>query len=309
MVISWEANVLGQLRQKEVSKVKKDIYVIKNDINDKVYVGQAINSKERFQSHCKPSAATLNNEYIGKAIQKYGKEHFWFEILESQIENYNEREKFWIKKFNCIAPNGYNLLEDGEAAPIMRGVEHPESVLGAKQVEELTRDLRETNLSLVVLAEKYGFKSNTSVSEFNKGLTYVRDIEYPIRKECTIGKLNSQDVEDIIQLLKYTYRSFESIGKQYGVEARAISRINKGVFHKQDSVDYPIRTWKATSNPLKLTYEQVTEIIFLLQTTSLSLREIGRQFGVEYRDILNIKNGTTKAYRCEGLTYPLRPNN
>ena len=40
----------------------KDIYIIKNDINEKVYIGQAIDVKQRFQSHCKPSAATLNNE-------------------------------------------------------------------------------------------------------------------------------------------------------------------------------------------------------------------------------------------------------
>ena len=41
-------------------------YIIENDINNKVYIGQAIDAKIRFQSHCKPSAATLNNELIGK---------------------------------------------------------------------------------------------------------------------------------------------------------------------------------------------------------------------------------------------------
>ena len=77
--------------------MRKDIYIIKNDINKKVYIGQAKNAKTRFQGHCKPSSA--NNEIIGRAINKYGREHFWYEILEHNVENYNEREKYWIKIF------------------------------------------------------------------------------------------------------------------------------------------------------------------------------------------------------------------
>lgn len=310
MVISWESNVIKvNTKTKGGEFVKKDIYIIRNDINDMVYVGQAKDSKQRFQSHCKPSAAIKNNEYIAKAIQANGKEHFWYEILESQIEDYNEREKYWIKRLNSIVPNGYNILAGGEAPPALRGVEHPESKLSTSQVEELTSDLKNTSLTFVELAKKYGFKSNTSISEFNRGLTYVRKIKYPIRQECVNGKLTNQDVKDIIKLLKFTYRTFEDIGVQYGVEARTISRINKGLFHKDEHQEYPIRIWKATSSPLKLTYEEVSEIIFLLVSTRLSLREIAKRFGVEYKDILNIKNGTTKAYRRKDLTYPLRSNN
>ena len=285
----------------------KDIYIIKNDINDKVYIGQAKDSKERFQSHCKPSAATLNNELIGKAIQKYGREHFWYEILEHQVEDYNEKEIYYIKKFNSVAPHGYNLLEGGETPPLKKGVEHPESKLNQQQVEQLTLDLQLTNISFVDLAKKYGFNSNTSISEFNKGLTYVRDIAYPIRKEVLIGKLNSNQVAEIIRLLESTYRSFESIGAQYGVEARTISRINRGLLHKRD-IEYPIRLGQVGVS-VKLTYEQVTEIINDLTTTNLSLRKIANAHDCEYKDVLGIKNGTTKLYRRRGLTYPLRPNN
>ena len=81
-----------------VRKISKDIYVIKNDINLKVYVGQSVDSKKRFESHCKKNK---DNSLIDKAIQKYGKEHFWYEVLEEKIQNYNEREKYWIK--NTIA--------------------------------------------------------------------------------------------------------------------------------------------------------------------------------------------------------------
>lgn len=222
----------------------KDIYIIKNDLNNKVYIGQSTNSKRRFQGHCKPSAAAKENEYLGKAIQYYGKEHFWYEILESQVENYNEREKYWISFYNSIVPNGYNILNGGEEPPHYKGSKHPESALTEQQVQDLTFDLINTSFTFSQLAQKYGLKSKTSIYEFNKGLTYVRPIPYPVRKEIRKGKLSSQDIEKIIDILKHTYRSFENIGKQYGVEARTISRINRGIFHRQENEKYPIRNKK-----------------------------------------------------------------
>lgn len=289
--------------------MKKDIYIIRNNINNKVYIGQAKNAKERFQGHCKPSSAHNDNDLVAQAIQKYGKEHFWYDILEHQVENYNERERYFIKLFNSLVPNGYNILEGGDEPPIKKGYEHPEAKLSKENIEELTQDLKETTESFDSLAKKYGFKSRTSISEFNKGLTYVRDISYPIRQESHIGKLTEEDVQDIIQLLQYTYRSYTNIAEQYGVEYRAIKKINSGELHHKDNIEYPIRDWKATSKPGKFTYEQITEIIFLLQNTTLSLREIAGKYNCEYRDILNIKNGTTKMYKRKDLTYPLRSHN
>lgn len=287
--------------------IKKDIYIIKNDINDMVYIGQTKNVKSRFQSHCKPSSA-VTGELISKAILEFGKEHFVCEVLESQVENYDEREKYWIQKYNSIFPNGYNISSGGSNPPNAKGSDCAMAILSDDMVEALTEDLRNTDLSMVALAEKYGFNSNVSVCDFNEGKTYKRDIEYPIRKDAHNGKLSSKDADEIIHLLKTTYLSFEEIGKRYNVEARAISRINKGIFHKRDAEEYPIRNGKITSTPPSLTYDQVTEVIQLLQTTNLSLREIARRFDVEYRTILEIKNGTRKIYRRKDLTYPLRPN-
>lgn len=219
----------------------KDIYIIKNDINEKVYIGQAIDVKQRFQSHCKPSAATLNNELIGKAIQKYGRKHFYYEILETKIENYNEREQYWIQYYNSQIPNGYNILDGGEAPPHMQGVNHVEAKLTIEDVENLTNDLRHSNLTIHQLCDKYGFSSRTSLHDFNNGKTYKRDIQYPIRKDLIIGKLTKQDVDEIKYLLKTTTRSYKDIAKDYNVEYRAISRINKGIFHYDENEIYPIR--------------------------------------------------------------------
>jgi group I intron endonuclease len=89
--------------------MKKDIYIITNDINDKIYVGQSVNTKERFSKHISDAIHNRDNMLIHKAIRKYGKEHFTYAILEHQIENYDEREQSWIQRLNTLQPNGYNI--------------------------------------------------------------------------------------------------------------------------------------------------------------------------------------------------------
>lgn len=66
-----------------VGIIKKDIYVIKNDINNKLYVGQSLNAEERFTLHCK---GDYNNSLIDKAIQKYGKKHFGLKLLKVKLK-------------------------------------------------------------------------------------------------------------------------------------------------------------------------------------------------------------------------------
>ena len=87
----------------------KSIYCNTNLTNNKKYIGQSIHPYIRFQQHCQKSCQHVS--LIHQAIQKYGKENFQFEILESNISNFNEREKYWIKKLNTLQPYGYNLLE------------------------------------------------------------------------------------------------------------------------------------------------------------------------------------------------------
>ena len=91
------------------------IYIIRNTINSKVYIGQTkVSLKLRFQNHL--SAARNGKDYvIGKAIRKYGEENFYIELLEEcTIEELNEREKYWISYFNSTNNKfGYNISIGG----------------------------------------------------------------------------------------------------------------------------------------------------------------------------------------------------
>mgnify|MGYP003226050423 FL=1 len=290
--------------------MKKDIYVIKNRINNLVYVGQAINSAERFIAHCKPSSIVSGNSIIDKAIQKYGANNFWFEIIEQQVENYNEREKYWIKELNTIYPNGYNIQQGGEEPPVYYGIEHPLSTFSnIEEIRSLKNDLKNSQMSLSEIAKKYQTSKRT-VMRINQGLHYEDVNEtYPIRKVPLInGKLTNGQVKEIIEILKFTYRQYEDIGKQYGVSSSTIRKINSGEIHKQTDISYPIRKYKNSGSP-NCTYAQVTEIIDLLTTTNISYNQISKCYNIDLQTIYLIKNGTAKRYRRDGYSYPLRKNN
>ena len=63
------------------------IYCYTNLVNNKKYIGQTINPKERFNQHKSSAFNEKDNEYnspLHRAFRKYGYENFKYEIL---IEN------------------------------------------------------------------------------------------------------------------------------------------------------------------------------------------------------------------------------
>jgi group I intron endonuclease len=90
------------------------IYKITNTINKKIYIGQTIKSIiDRFKGHC--LKASISISAISNAINKYGKENFLIEQIDSatSYSELNQKEYDWIVKENCLAPNGYNLRDGG----------------------------------------------------------------------------------------------------------------------------------------------------------------------------------------------------
>ena len=284
--------------------MKKDIYIIKNDINDKVYIGQSINSESRFKEHCSKNTTST---YIDRAINKIGKEHFWYEILETQIENYNEQEKYWIKHYNSLAPNGYNISIGGEG--FSGGVDSVSSSIKNQDIlDAIIKDLRNSNLNYQEIALKYNIPSDTIICRINTGTSYRQDnLEYPIRKQKISEIINTKKEKEIKELLKNSHLTFADIAKKYNISRSYVNAINRGILKFKENEDYPLR--KITVTKKNLLDSEVDEIYYLLQNTKLSLRKIGEKFNCGIDTIRGIKNGTTKIYRREGYTYPLRPNN
>lgn len=89
------------------------IYLIRNLINDKCYIGKTINLKRRIYEHF--MGYSEGCKLLSRALKKYGKENFSVEILHEGIipELLNEFEIQAIKEHNTKAPHGYNLNEGG----------------------------------------------------------------------------------------------------------------------------------------------------------------------------------------------------
>lgn len=87
------------------------IYLITNLVNGKLYVGRTIKTlKKRWQEHI---TASRNPKYaINFAIAKYGPENFKIEVIEQGLDFHQmiEKEGFYIKYYNSIVDNGYNLV-------------------------------------------------------------------------------------------------------------------------------------------------------------------------------------------------------
>ena len=88
------------------------IYKIVNNINNKIYIGLTTKDlSRRIAEHIRE-----NKSYIQKALNKYGLESFTISVIDhaESKEILKEKEKYWIKFYNCKSPNGYNLTDGGD---------------------------------------------------------------------------------------------------------------------------------------------------------------------------------------------------
>lgn len=85
------------------------IYLHKNKINHKCYVGQTCQKPE--QRWGRNGQGYYQQSYFYRAIQKYGWDNFEHIILETDIDetHVDERECFWAGYYHALAPEGYCL--------------------------------------------------------------------------------------------------------------------------------------------------------------------------------------------------------
>lgn len=101
-------DLIGRVVGKEV---KTGIYKITNTLNQKVYIGQAVNIAERWKQHIKRAlgAEPLTQNKLYPAMQKDGVWNFTFEIVEvCDKSKLSEREQYWQQFFGA-KEYGYSI--------------------------------------------------------------------------------------------------------------------------------------------------------------------------------------------------------
>jgi group I intron endonuclease len=101
-----------------------DIYLLESPTN-KCYVGQAVEKLcsgknwgylARWKAHIREAKIGLNYcRLLDNAIRKYGSENFKVSLLCKcdTLEELNDKESYYIKEYNTLSPNGYNLTTGG----------------------------------------------------------------------------------------------------------------------------------------------------------------------------------------------------
>ena len=177
--------------------VKMYLYQITNLINGKIYIGKTNNITKRWSNH---RCSNDPNMVIARAIRKYGKENFKFEVLYKNvpIDEIDELEIQTIKDKNCRIPNGYNVAEGGQGGIGISkyGADNSNAHLTEQEAQYI---LDHRNLPMYVLYDN--FTDKLSYEAFKKiyhHQTYTNLItttdEYPYNLEFS-SQFNSPGLE------------------------------------------------------------------------------------------------------------------
>lgn len=235
---------------------KSGIYKITNLVNQKIYIGKAVDTKDRWYSHKSYFKSGKHcNKHLQRAWDKYGEENFKYEIIEyCGLDILEEREKYWIKYHNTNLI-GYNMTLGGEGA-LGRIVteEHREKLRKANKGKQRPKGFKHTNetkekISKAVKGRIMSIEQRKFISNMNKG-----------------KKISDEHKEKIRQ-----YR----IGKKYSEEQKYnMSKLHRGELNSK----------------AKLTDQNVKEIKILLEEGVLRVVDIAKKFNVSQQAIHNIKS-------------------
>lgn len=197
------------------------IYKYTNKINGKVYIGLSNDIQRRSWEH-QYFANCVQDTYFHRALHKYGKENFEFEVLETFDENnreiLGEREQYWIQYYDSYN-NGYNETIGGDISNGRAKLTKDDVIAIRKRYANLER--------CMIVYEDYKDRiSKTGFNKIWKGETW-KDIMPEIyteenrryHREHTANpgtyngraKLSEEDVRDI----RTRYKNGESIDSIY----------------------------------------------------------------------------------------------
>lgn len=118
------------------------IYIFKNNINNKCYIGQSISLRKRIKHHFSNIKTKRYDLPLYRAIEKYGIHNFTIDIIESFVPDINMTTKELINKLNDLEikyielykayTEGYNCTKGGDFG-----------VLGLRMTDEQKKKISE----------------------------------------------------------------------------------------------------------------------------------------------------------------------
>lgn len=182
------------------------IYIIRNKINNKVYIGQTTtNLKTRFNQHCKKSTLKNRNYKLYNAIKKYGRDNFYIGVIEDniKIEELDQKEIYYIEKFNSYY-KGYNSTKGGDGRTINKKYDETKIV-----------ELYKQGCSSKEIGNMY----NVSYATISRILKRLK-----VKTRHDGNKYEKFDVDCFVKMWRDKNTKIKDMAKFYGVNEKTIRR-------------------------------------------------------------------------------------
>jgi len=230
------------------------VYIIRNKINNKIYIGQTWLS---FEDRWNGGRGYKRNPYFHAAIKKHGEINFRYEVLMfcGTQETADYWEVYFINKYQSTNRKiGYNIRSGGEGGgKLSENTKKKLSIIntGKKLSEEVKEKLRVASMgNKYSLGFKASDKTKVAVSKTHKGKIVSAETKIKMR-EAALGRIVSEETKQKMRkpkseiaknnlsmakrkltpeqdkLIKLDLRTNKIIAQEYGVSVSAISRARK----------------------------------------------------------------------------------
>jgi group I intron endonuclease len=209
------------------------IYIFKNLINQKYYVGESLNVKRRIKEHLRHTA-----QPIGKSIKKHGKNNFNLYIEYFPLENKEtllDIEEEIIKQLNCSTPIGYNICKRGQdstgrtyseeaRANMSKGQLGNKNACGPKTKEHIEK------IAIKLRGQKRTNEVREKISKGHMGIGIGRTLSDETKLKISNslkGKkykkiITDQEILEICKKYSRVNYSAPKLAKEYGVSTSTI---------------------------------------------------------------------------------------
>ena len=227
------------------------IYKITNTLTNHEYIGQR---KLRKNKTPKDDNYMGSGTYIKKSVLKYGVENFKKEILKNDLKcqtSSNLYEIYFIKKYNTLIPNGYNLTIGGCS---LSGYKHREDTKQKISIKSkgIKKSIEHTNKNSE--SHKGQILSDNTKKKISDKLKGIKKKPLSIETKKKISdKLKGRKLSDITK---------EKIGKSILGQKRTNEtkeNISKSLKGKKKTKEHILAKTKAR-NYTKLTDDQKRKI-------------------------------------------------
>lgn len=269
------------------------VYIIRNKINNKTYIGSSINLQKRLSTH-KSSASKKNSglALLNNAFKKYNADDFDFSVVEIvALCRYNKnasssilahREQVWIDSYmSNTREHGYNLRIYASSNFGYRFKRESSHWTGKHHTDE----------------------TKIKISLANKGKKRDIKVKYSEYECVKMGKRVARLSEDEVLFIRKSTLPRTKLARIFHIPLRHVFKIRSRERYWWVPDEVTGDTSRQIKNKLPLNKPKLTNAqVIYIKASSLKQRELAEMFNVPVRTIGRVKQGKRyKNVKDEGV--------